>query len=91
MSMNCQIFQTPFSLTKRKVWASSARAFYFLAGVLINRVNLDVQMGGGLIAINQHIGEAIDLDPKPDVFVSGIFFCEESLELIKVRRLLAEH
>lgn len=32
----------------------------------------DVQIGGGLIAINQHIGEAIDLDPKPDLFVSGI-------------------
>jgi thiol:disulfide interchange protein DsbD len=68
-----------------------AMAVYFLAGVLINHVNLDVQMGGGLIAINQHIGEAIDTDSKPDVFVSGILFCEKSLELIKVRRLLAEH
>ena len=69
----------------------SAGAFYFLSGVLTDCMNLDVQMGGRLIAINQRIGEAIDSDPKPDVFVSGILFYEESLELIKVRRLLAEH
>jgi hypothetical protein len=69
----------------------SARAFYFFASDLINGMNRDVQMGGGLIAINQHIGNAIDLDPKPDVFVSGILFCDESLELIKVRRLLADN
>jgi hypothetical protein len=54
-------------------------------------MNRDVQMGRGLIAINQHPGNAIDLDTKPDVFVSGILFCKESLELIKVRRPLAEH
>jgi len=41
----------------------SARAFYFLAGGLINCMNRYVQMDSGLITINQGIGSTIDTRP----------------------------